>query len=52
MTRHLAVELVGTGVTANVIHPGSLQTDMWADINVKVAAVGDRGSALQTWVDL
>jgi NAD(P)-dependent dehydrogenase (short-subunit alcohol dehydrogenase family) len=52
MTRHLAAELAGTGVTANVIHPGSLQTDMWADIGAKVAAAGGRAAALQAWVDL
>lgn len=31
-TRHLAVEIQGTGVTANVIHPGEVQTQMWAEI--------------------
>lgn len=31
-TRSLAAELAGTGVTANVIHPGEVQTDMWAEI--------------------
>ena len=29
-TRHLAAELEGTGVTANVIHPGDVKTEMWA----------------------
>jgi NAD(P)-dependent dehydrogenase (short-subunit alcohol dehydrogenase family) len=29
-TRHLASELKGTGVTANVIHPGDVKTDTWA----------------------
>eukprot|EP01043_Picozoa_sp_COSAG02_P035769 COSAG02_NODE_2581_length_8490_cov_31.587534_7_plen_264_part_00 len=28
-TRHLAAEMVGTGVTANVIHPGDVQTEMY-----------------------
>jgi NAD(P)-dependent dehydrogenase (short-subunit alcohol dehydrogenase family) len=52
MTRHLAAEVAGTGVTANVIHPGSLQTDMWADIKAKVAAASGDAGALQEWVDL
>ena len=38
MTRHLAAELAGTGVTANVMHPGSLKTEMWADMKTS-----DRG---------
>ena len=40
-TRHLAAELEGTGVTANVIHPGDLKTEMWADISRQVDALGD-----------
>ncbi len=32
MTRHLAAELAGTGVTANVIHPGDVKTEMWSYI--------------------
>ena len=40
LTRHLAAEIAGTGVTANVIHPGDVKTDMWADIRDKVAAMG------------
>lgn len=35
-TRHLASELAGTGVTANVLHPGDVKTEMWADIRAKV----------------
>ena len=31
-TRHLAAEIAGSGVTANVIHPGDVKTEMWADI--------------------
>jgi NAD(P)-dependent dehydrogenase (short-subunit alcohol dehydrogenase family) len=54
LTRHLAAELRGTGVTANVIHPGDIKTDMWADIRDQAAALGvDGESALQwvNWVD-
>ena len=36
LTRHLAAELEGTGVAAAVIHPGSVKTEMWADIRTKV----------------
>jgi NAD(P)-dependent dehydrogenase (short-subunit alcohol dehydrogenase family) len=37
LTRQLAAELVGTGVTANVIHPGEVKTEMWADIRDKAS---------------
>lgn len=40
LTRHLAAEIAGTGVTANVIHPGDVKTDMWQDINDRVAGMG------------
>ena len=39
-TRHLAAEVAGTGVTANVIHPGDVKTEMWADIRGKAARLG------------
>jgi NAD(P)-dependent dehydrogenase (short-subunit alcohol dehydrogenase family) len=32
VTRFLANETAGSGVTANVIHPGDVKTGMWADI--------------------
>jgi NAD(P)-dependent dehydrogenase (short-subunit alcohol dehydrogenase family) len=51
MTRCLAAELTGTGVTANVIHPGSLKTEMWADIRRKVAALPAGRTPLEGWVD-
>src|SRR5918997_747132 len=35
LTRHLAAELAGAGVTANVIHPGEVKTAMWAHIEAK-----------------
>ena len=40
LTRHLASEIAGTGVTANVIHPDDVKTDMWADINERVQGMG------------
>ena len=52
-TRHLAAELEGTGVTANVIHPGDVKTAMWADIRDKKDAIRGDGSvdSWVTWVD-
>jgi NAD(P)-dependent dehydrogenase (short-subunit alcohol dehydrogenase family) len=50
MTRHLAAELEGTGVTANVIHPGDVKTDMWADIRDQAERLGEDGEALRQWV--
>ena len=46
--RHLAAELEGTGVTANVIHPGDVKTAMWADIRDKTGE--DDESAFDNWV--
>ena len=40
------------GVTANVIHPGDVKTDMWADIRDKVRCHGSvAADAYQPWVD-
>lgn len=50
LTRHLAAELAGTGVTANVIHPGDVKTDMWADIRHKVESLGPEADAYRQWV--
>ncbi|MDZ4766147.1 MAG: SDR family NAD(P)-dependent oxidoreductase [Chloroflexota bacterium] len=50
MTRHLAAELDGTGVTANVIHPGDVKTEMWADIREKVKAMGAEADGYHQWV--
>jgi len=49
-TRHLASELMGTGVTANVIHPGDVKTDMWADIKAASERLGGAVSYTQ-WVN-
>ena len=51
LTRHLASELAGTGVTANVIHPGDVKTDMWADIRDQATGLGEEGEALRQWVE-
>lgn len=49
MTRHLAAEVAGTGVTANVIHPGDVKTEMWADIKRRVADAGPAGENYIEW---
>ena len=50
-TRHLAAELEGTGVTANVIHPGDLKTEMWADVREQVDRLGEIAAGYAQWVD-
>lgn len=47
-TRHLAAEIAGTGVTANVIHPGEVKTAMWAAISREAAAV-DGAEPFRQW---
>jgi NAD(P)-dependent dehydrogenase (short-subunit alcohol dehydrogenase family) len=49
-TRHLAAELEGTGVTANVMHPGDVKTEMWADIRDQANALGPEAEAYRRWV--
>ena len=51
LTRHLAASLVGTGVTANVLHPGDVKTEMWADIRARAAALGPAGEPFTAWTD-
>jgi NAD(P)-dependent dehydrogenase (short-subunit alcohol dehydrogenase family) len=48
-TRHLAAELAGTGVTANVIHPGEVKTEMWSTIRDESQSVGSEGEGYRTW---
>lgn len=50
-TRHLAAELEGTGVTANVLHPGDVKTEMWEYIRNTAAASDAPGAeAYRQWV--
>lgn len=49
LTRHLAAEIEATGVTANVIHPGDVKTDMWRDIRDRVASMGAEAEAYRQW---
>jgi NAD(P)-dependent dehydrogenase (short-subunit alcohol dehydrogenase family) len=51
LTRHLAAELAGTGVTANVIHPGDVKTDMWADVRDRARLLGPEADAYRKWVE-
>lgn len=50
-TRHLAVELKGSGVTANVIHPGDVKTEMWAYIKEAAQRLGSVGLAYTQWAE-
>lgn len=49
LTRHLAAEVAGSGVTANVIHPGDVKTDMWKDIRDRVVQMGPEADAYKQW---
>jgi NAD(P)-dependent dehydrogenase (short-subunit alcohol dehydrogenase family) len=49
LTRHLASEIAGSGVTANVIHPGDVKTDMWQDIRDRVAVMGPEAEPYRQW---
>jgi NAD(P)-dependent dehydrogenase (short-subunit alcohol dehydrogenase family) len=50
-TRCLAAELAGTGVTANVIHPGEVKTEMWRYIRDEAARLGPPGEPLRAWAN-
>ena len=49
LTRHVAFEVAGTGVTANVIHPGDVKTDMWQGIRDRVATMGPEAEPFRQW---
>lgn len=49
-TRHLAAELEGTGVTANVLHPGDVKTEMWATIRAEADRLGPEAEAYRRWI--
>jgi NAD(P)-dependent dehydrogenase (short-subunit alcohol dehydrogenase family) len=50
-TRQLAAELSGTGVTANVLHPGEVKTEMWAAIKEDIRRRGEIALGAQKWVE-
>lgn len=49
LTRHLAADVAGTGVTANVIHPGDVRTAMWAEIRDEAERLGEIAMPLAQW---
>jgi NAD(P)-dependent dehydrogenase (short-subunit alcohol dehydrogenase family) len=51
-TRQLAAELAGTGVTANVLHPGEVKTEMWAAIKADASRRSGPGRNALNWVGL
>jgi NAD(P)-dependent dehydrogenase (short-subunit alcohol dehydrogenase family) len=50
-TRQLAQELAGTGVTANVLHPGEVKTEMWAAIKADANSRTGPGRDMLKWAD-
>lgn len=48
-TRHLAAEIAGSGVTANVIHPGDVKTDMWATVRAAAKNLGPEADRYREW---
>lgn len=50
-TRSLAAELAGTSVTANVLHPGDLKTDMWSDIDAQARELGPEAEPYRQWAE-
>ncbi len=51
-TRCLALELAGTGVTANTLHPGEVQTEMWREIGASAERLDAGGDGLRQWATL
>jgi NAD(P)-dependent dehydrogenase (short-subunit alcohol dehydrogenase family) len=51
-TRQLAAELDGSGVTANVMHPGEVKTEMWATLKEEAARRGKDGEGMLKWAKM
>jgi NAD(P)-dependent dehydrogenase (short-subunit alcohol dehydrogenase family) len=50
-TRQLALELAGTGVTANVLHPGEVKTEMFSAIKADASSRSGAGRNMLKWVE-
>jgi NAD(P)-dependent dehydrogenase (short-subunit alcohol dehydrogenase family) len=50
-TRQLASELAGTGVTANVLHPGEVKTEMFSAIKADASGRSGAGRNMLKWVE-
>jgi NAD(P)-dependent dehydrogenase (short-subunit alcohol dehydrogenase family) len=50
-TRQLAAELEGSGVTANVLHPGEVKTEMWAAIKADASRRSGPGRKALNWTN-
>jgi NAD(P)-dependent dehydrogenase (short-subunit alcohol dehydrogenase family) len=50
-TRQLAVEVAGTGVTANALHPGEVRTEMWAAIKAEAESRTGPGRGMLKWAE-
>jgi NAD(P)-dependent dehydrogenase (short-subunit alcohol dehydrogenase family) len=48
-TRQLAAEVAGSGVTANVLHPGEVKTEMWAAIKADAGRRSGPGREALHW---
>ncbi len=48
-TRQLAAELEGTRVTANVLHPGEVKSEMWAAIKADASSRTGPGRGALSW---
>lgn len=51
-TRQLAAELKDTGVTANVLHPGEVKTEMWESLKQQAIARGKDGEGMLKWAKM
>lgn len=51
-TRCLALELAGTRVTANTLHPGEVQNEMWQQIGASAERLSAEGEGFRQWAAL
>jgi NAD(P)-dependent dehydrogenase (short-subunit alcohol dehydrogenase family) len=51
LTCEVAAEVVGTGVTANAIHPGDVKTAMWSYISERARNAGEIGRGMRGWAE-